>query len=266
VETVINGVRLYYREEGMRGAPPVVLVHGFPFSHAMWEPQIQALKGGYRVVAYDVRGLGRSGSGGGQATMDLLVDDLLGLMDHLGLGAAVLAGLSMGGYIALRAVEREPARVKALILADTRSEADGDEARRQRAAAIEDIEKRGLAGFAERFQKSVLAPASWSGPKPCVAAVAAMILGNDPVGVCTAARAILSRRSTTSVLSGIKVPALVLVGADDALTPPDCARSLAQAIPGAELAVIPEAGHLSSLENPREFNRLLLDFLRRVPR
>lgn len=266
MEAGINGVRHFYRDEGPRAGMPVVLIHGFPLSHAMWEPQIESLAGEVRVVAYDVRGLGGSGAGDGQTTMEVLVDDLLGLLDRLGLGEAVLCGLSMGGYIALRAVEREPARVRALVLADTRSAADADEAKLSRAAAIQAIKKHGLAPFAEDFVKKIFAPATVAESRPCVAAIRDIIVRNDPVGVCGAALALLSRTDTTPALPGIKAPSLVLVGEHDALTPPAGAQALAAAIPGAKLAVIPGAGHMSNLENPVDFNRRLAGFLRRLPR
>jgi 3-oxoadipate enol-lactonase len=153
-----------------------------------------------------------------------------------------------------------------LVLADTRSEADNDQSKLGRAAAIQAIKKSGLVPFADDFVKRVFAAKTLAEARPCVAAVRAMIVGQEPLGVCAAALAMLSRTDTTPVLDKMKVPALVLVGEQDALTPPACARALAAAIPGAAWASIPDAGHLSSLENPAEFNRLLLGFLRRLPR
>lgn len=266
VQARINGTRLFYRDEGPRKGLPVVLIHAFPLCHAMWEPQVAALRRGFRVVSYDIRGLGRSAAGDGQSTMELLVDDLAALLDRLELPAAVLCGLSLGGYIALRFAQREPARVRGLVLADTRSQADSDEAKLSRAAAMRAIKAEGLAPFARGFVPKLFAPATLAGAEPCVAEVAAMIRRSRPLGVCSALLAMLSRTDTTPALPGLQVPCLVLAGESDVLTPPAGARTLAAAIPKAEFAVIPGAGHLSSLENPSRFNRCLLDLLRRIPR
>lgn len=255
----------FFLDQGPRSGLPVVLIHGFPFDHSMWEPQVQALKDRYRVVTYDARGLGRTPLLETPGTMDGLVDDLIILLDLLGIPAAVLCGLSMGGYIALRAAERAPRRILGLVLADTRSEADTEQGRQARLAAIKGIEERGLQPFAEDFVKKVFAPQTLSRNKPCVESIRGAILRNDPRGVCFASRAIMSRTDTTPILSQIKVPALVMTGEHDGLTPPAVGRAMADAIPGARFVGIPDAGHLSSLENPAVFNKHLLDFLSGLP-
>ena len=134
MKAVVNGGEVFYVERGISDAAPIVLIHGFPFSHEMWEPQIEVLQKRFRVIAYDLRGHGKSGVGDGQYTLEFFVDDLLGLLGHLKIERAVLCGLSMGGYIALRAVERNPERVRSLILADTQSKADSNEAKLKRAS------------------------------------------------------------------------------------------------------------------------------------
>jgi len=251
----------YFKDQGPRSGLPVVLIHGYPFDHSMWEPQVHALKDRYRVVTYDVRGLGRSPAGGAPPSMEGLVDDLLILLDLLGIPAAVLCGLSMGGYIALRAAERAPRRILGLVLADTRSEADTEQGRQGRLANIRQIEEEGLARVAEESLKKVFAPGTLARNAPCVDLIRRTILKNDPGGVCSAARAIMSRADTTPVLVKIAVPSLVLCGEHDGLTPPAVGRAMADAIPGARFALVPDAGHLSSLENPAAFNKHLLDFL-----
>ncbi|MDD5628529.1 MAG: alpha/beta fold hydrolase [Elusimicrobia bacterium] len=248
-------------DSGPREGLPVVFIHGFPFDHSMWEPQVRALEHRYRAIAYDVRGLGRSPVGGASAAMETLVDDLIRLLDGLSIPEAALCGLSMGGYIALRAAEREPARVKALILADTRSQADTETARQNRAAAISSIDQDGLQPFARDFVKKMFSPQALAANAPCVAAARSAILRNQPAGVCFAARAIMSRSDTTPALPRIRVPALVLAGEHDSLTPPLEGQAMAAAIPGARFCLIPGAGHLSSVEAPARFNRLLADFL-----
>ncbi|MCX5795159.1 MAG: alpha/beta fold hydrolase [Elusimicrobia bacterium] len=256
---------LFFRDEGPRSGLSIVLIHGFPFDHTMWRPQVQALKNHFRVVTYDVRGLGRSPLAGASATMESYVDDLFGLLDLLGLPAVALCGLSMGGYIALRAAERAPQRLQALILADTRSGADTEQARDNRIASIRGIEKDGLKPFADEFIKKAFAPRTLAENRPCVTFIRDTILRSDPQGVCASAAAIMSRTDTTPALARIRVPTLVVGGEDDALTPPASCQALASAIPGARFARIPDAGHLSSIENPRAFNRQMLEFLRSLP-
>ncbi|MCH7865447.1 MAG: alpha/beta fold hydrolase [Proteobacteria bacterium] len=132
----INGHRLNYREQGPPDGLPVVFIHGFPFNHRTWDPQLKALPDNCRGVAYDVRGHGESDVGDGQYSVEFFVDDLLGLMDHLAIEQAVVCGLSMGGYIALRALERHPNRFQGLVLCDTRSTPDTDQVRVERARPV----------------------------------------------------------------------------------------------------------------------------------
>src|SRR5260370_36295676 len=160
MEARVNGLNFFYTDSGKPSHPPILFVHGFPFSHAMWEVQVELLKTDHRVMTYDLRGHGKSDAGDGQYLLEFFVDDLIGLLDHLELEKVTLCGLSMGGYIALRAIERNPERVKALILCDTRSEADSNEAKLKRAASIKTVKKEGVNTFAEGFLKAVFAPQS----------------------------------------------------------------------------------------------------------
>lgn len=261
----INGLRLHVLEAGQRaappGAPPLVLLHAFPLSSAMWVPQIEALRHAWRILAPDVRGLGQSEAGDGQHPLEFFVDDLLALLDHLCVERAVLCGLSMGGYIALRLHERAPERVAALVLADTRSEADTDEAKLRRAAAIRSVKTDGVAAFAKRFLPTALAPATLASRPELVAEAERLISANSPRGIAGALLALATRTDTTASLSRIGVPTLLLVGEDDALTPPSLMQAMHRRIPGAVMHCIPAAGHLSNMENPEEFNRRLGAFL-----
>ena len=257
----INGHSLNYVVQGTEDGLPVVFIHGFPFSHRMWEPQLEALPHRYRAVAYDVRGHGDSEVGHGQYTVELFVDDLIGLLDHLAVDRAVVCGLSMGGYIALRAVERHPERFRGLVLCDTRSEADTDEARIKRAGTIAAVRSRGVEAFAEEFVKLVLASRTLTANTSVVQKVKDMITANDPLGICGTLLALAARTDTTPALPAMNLPALVLVGEHDALTPSADAQAMDQALPQANLHVIPNAAHMSNLENPAAFNERLLAFL-----
>lgn len=254
----------YYIDQGQREAMPVVLIHGFPLNHTMWAPQIAALPDKHRVIAYDIRGHGESDVGAGQYTMDLFSDDLITLLNHLKIEKVVLCGLSMGGYIALRTLERHPERVSALVLCDTRSEADSDEARGKRFAAMEAIKEKGVPLFAEGFSKSALAPETFVNHPAIVQSVKGMILKNSSLGICGALLAMAFRTDTTVSLSQIKIPTLIMVGEKDQLTPPAASLSMKEKIPHAQMVVIPGAGHLSNLENPTAFNLRLLSFLSEV--
>ena len=263
MKTISNGMGIHYVENGEFGAPPVVFIHGFPFSHAMWARQLEAVGRTHRAIAYDLRGHGASDVGDGQYTVEGHVDDLLLLLDHLGLARVTLIGLSMGGYIALRAVERAPARFGALVLCDTRSEADGNEAKLKRAAGAVAVKRDGAAAFAEGFVKAVFAPGTFKTRPEAVAAIRLIIENTAPLAIAGTLIALAGRTDTTASLAAIKVPTLVLCGEHDAVTPPDAARSLHEKIAGSELHLVPEAGHLANLENPDFFDAKLLDFLGR---
>jgi len=264
MKAVVNGGEIFYVDVGVSKATPIVLIHGFPFSHEMWDPQIEALQKRFRVIAYDLRGHGKSGVGDGQYTLEFFVDDLLALLDHLKIEKAVLCGLSMGGYIALRTVERNPGRVRGLILVDTQAKADCNEAKLKRAAAIKSVKANGVKAYAEGFVKSVFAPQTFANNKAAVEKIRRIIQSNSSLGICGALLALASRTETTEALSGIKVPTLILVGEHDALTPPSASQEMRNKIPNSEIHVIPNAAHMSNLENSKEFNKQLLDFLGRL--
>jgi 3-oxoadipate enol-lactonase len=257
----INDHAMNYLIKGPGDGLPVVFIHGFPFNQRMWEPQLAALPSRFRAIAYDVRGHGESGVGDGQYTVELFVDDLMGILDYLDVSRAVICGLSMGGYITLRAVERHPERFLGMILCDTRSEADTDEARLKRAATIQSVRAHGVRVFAEDFLKAVLAPQTLEAHPEVVEKVRDMIIGNNSLGICGTLLTLAARTDTTPSLPSMNLPALVLVGEHDALTPPDSARRLQANLPQAQLVVIPNAAHLSNLENPAAFNEALLSFL-----
>ncbi len=261
---MVNGVRIRYVDTGNAGASPLVLIHGFPLSHEMWTPQIDVLGDRYRVIAYDLRGHGKSDVGDGQYMLEFFVDDLIGLLDHLEIGKATLCGFSMGGYIALRAIERNPERFEALILCDTQARADTNEAKLKRAASIKLIKNEGVKPFAEGFVKSAFAPQSFVTKVNTIEIIKNMIQSNSSVGICGTLLALAGRTDTTAALSKIKVQTLIIVGEHDALTPPLLSREMHHEIPNSQLRIIENAGHLGNLEDPDEFNAQLLDFLRRA--
>lgn len=261
--TRVNGIDLSYDVAVAGDRPWVVLVHGFPFTRATWSAQVTALAEHFRVLTWDLRGLGGSELGPAPQPLETYVDDLLALLDEVGAERAGLCGLSMGGYIALRAVERAPRRFSALALADTRSEADGNEAKLARAAGIQARHR----GEVEAFVRGLLPKLLLRPEAPAGRALLAQMLGNDPAGMANALAAMQGRTDTTPALAGLALPTLVLVGSGDTLTPVAASEALAATIPGAALQVLADAGHVSNLEAPEAFTAALMDFFtRHAPR
>ena len=258
----IQGIAVF--TEGNRSAKPLVFIHGFPMDHSMWKPQTDYFSKTCFVVSYDVRGLGRSRAEDGQYTLESYVDDLFAVMDGLKIGKAVVCGLSMGGYIALRGMERQPERFSGLVLCDTRSEADSDEAKVKRAGTVGHLKKTGLAGFAQEFVKSVFSRKTLQTRPDFVEAAAGLIRKNSVTGVCGALLALAARTDTTRGLEKISVPTLVLVGQEDKITPPSAAEAMQKKIPGALLRAVPDASHFSNLDNPEVFNGFLDAFFRNI--
>jgi len=258
MRAAVNGIELAYDAEGPPGRPWVVLVHGFPFTRATWAAQAAALAKEYRVLTWDLRGLGESSLGPAPQPLESYVDDLLGLMDALGVTRAGLVGLSMGGYLALRAVERAQPRFWALALCDTRSEPDSDEGKLGRAAGIRALHRDGV----EPFVRGLLPKLLLRPEAPAGRALSEIMLRNGAAGMANALAAMQGRTDTTPSLAAIGIPSLVVVGSGDAITPPEVARSLAARIRGARLEVLEDAGHVSNLEAPEAFDAALSAFLR----
>ncbi len=257
----LNGTSLHVEDAGDPRGSPVVFVHGFPFSGAMWQPQVAAVSPRYRAVTYDLRGMGRSAVGDGQYTIEGHVDDLIALLDHLGSTSPVIVGLSMGGYVTLRAVERHPDRFRALVLCDTRSEADDDPGKLKRAAGVAGVKRDGSAAFAAAFVPAVFAPASLTANPEAVSLIRDTIAATPPLAIAGQLLAMAGRTDTTPSLGRIAAPTLILCGELDAVTPPALSQAMHERIPGSRLEIVPDAGHLSNLENPGYFNGCLLDFL-----
>lgn len=241
----------------------IVFIHGFPFDHTMWENQIEILAEDYFCVAYDLRGLGESFVGDGQYTLEFLVDDLFSIINELNLVKPILCGLSIGGYISLRAVERNQDQFSGLILCDTKSEADDNNAKLKRSAGINEINTEGLIKFIDQFVTNSFAEETPKLDEKLFLDTLFRSHRHDPIGVKGTFIAIMTRTDTTPFLPKIKIPTLVLGGSFDKATPPQVMRAMAEKIPNAEFAVIPFAGHISPLENPDCVNDLIVGFLKR---
>lgn len=255
----VGSLRLAWDDAGQ--GLPVVLLHAFPLNRRMWAQQREDLARRYRVITPDFRGHGESEVAVEDSTMERLAEDVRGLLDALGIERVVLGGLSMGGYVAFAFCRRYAARVAALVLADTRAGADTEEGRRGRCELAAVAEKEGSGAVAERMLPKLLGATTQKNRPEVVAAVREMILSTSPAGIARALRGMAARLDSFDLLPRIGCPTLVLVGEEDVLTPPSEAKTLAKAIPGAQLEVIPAAGHLSNLEQPERFAQLVGDFL-----
>lgn len=256
-----NGINVSYLEEGSPNGNPLIFIHGFPFNKKMWKKQLSALKETHRCIAYDVRGHGESERGVAQFSIPQFADDLFFFMDALKIEKALIVGLSMGGYIALHAIEKQPGRIAGLVLCDTQCAADSDEAREKRKKTIAFIQKNGLAVYAEESLKNLFAPASFTTKKDEVTFIKNTILKTPAENICFTLQALADRKETCSSLPQIKVPVYILVGKEDKITSPEVARKMQALINDSSLHIIEGAGHLSNLENPEEFNKQLKTFL-----
>jgi len=243
--------------------PVVVLLHGFPLNRSMWAEQVSEIGSMYRVIAPDLRGHGETAAPEGVYTIDDMADDVVELLDALQLWEPiVLGGLSMGGYVALSLVTRFPERVRALMLLDTRATSDSPEAAANREQLARKTESTGSTEpVIAAFLPKLLGEAKREGHPERVAAVREMMKRTPTRALAGALRGMAIRPDRSSELSQIKVPTLVLVGADDGITPPEEMRSLADQLPRARFVIIPDAGHLAPMENADATNKEILAFL-----
>jgi len=252
---------LHYLDAGS-GNDVVLLLHAFPLSSAMWEPQVKALSARFRVIAPDYRGLGKSRPAPDVSGMALLAGDVLTLLRGLGIRRASVAGCSMGGYLAFELYRRTPELFRALALCDTRAGADTVEGRQNRETFARNALEKGLSWVADDFCPKLLRP----GPDPEVLArVKALAAEGTPEGVAAAQRGMGRRKDSVPTLSRIQVPTLVLVGEQDQLTPVAEAKSMQAGIPGSRLCIVSGAGHLPNLEAPAVVNQQLGAFFAAAP-
>lgn len=253
----VNGVRLSYSDTGA-GNKTLVLVHAFPLNKNMWKEQVEKMKDRFRVITYDIRGFGDSEPGSETASIDLFASDLLALIDKLDISKPVVCGLSMGGYILLNAVSRAPGKFGGVIFADTQCIADSDEARDKRYKTIEKIRDGEFDDFAEEFSSSMV-------EDPHIQKkVKEMVKSNSAEVVSAALRAMATRRESCTALKQLSLPALVIYGSKDNVTPASQSELLFNAIAGSKLSVIENAGHLSNLEKTIEFNKEIEAFMERL--
>jgi 3-oxoadipate enol-lactonase len=246
---------------------PVLLLHGFPLDHSMWDNQIESLSKTYRVIAPDLRGFGGSQVTHGVATMDQMADDVAALLDALEVNErVVLCGLSMGGYVAFEFWRKYLKRLRALVLCDTRAAADAPEVAEGRHDLADKILAEGNAPLADGLIPKLFAPATLQLHSSMTAIQRERILTTSTTGAAAALRGMAVRNDMRRVLNYIELPTLVVVGEHDAISSVEEMRSIAGAMPHAQFAVIPHAGHMTPLENPEAFQAAIEPFLEQLVR
>jgi pimeloyl-ACP methyl ester carboxylesterase len=250
---------LHYKLLTGGGSDNIMFLHGFPLTGRSWSAQEALIDDFASILIPDLPGFGKSDASTSGLSMDLIADELFALMDSLGWKSCIWAGLSMGGYITLRAYERDPSRFDDMVLIDTKSASDTDAGRIGRSDAIRSLRMGGIEPFAEGFVKKVVGP---NCDQHTIDGITSIILENEPIALERALIAMAARTDTTGTLNHCKVPVGFIVGEHDKLTPPDVMREMADITQSKQFHVIPGAGHLSAIENPQAFNAALLACVR----
>ena len=261
MRATINQLNLAYTDEG--SGPAVLLIHGFPLCRAMWQPQIAALvTAGFRVVAPDLRGFGESEAPTEGYSMEAFADDIAALMTYLGIGRAVVGGMSMGGYVLLNLLERHPDKIAGAAFLLTRCNAD-DEAGKARRKDLAEKVRGGQRHLVENaFTEVLFAPQTAQHQPQLVEKVVSWMQATPAAGMAGALLAMGERPDYCGRRPGFRTPALVLGGELDKIVPPDTLAAFANALPNSSRCIIPAAGHMANLENPDAFNACLLNFVR----
>jgi 3-oxoadipate enol-lactonase len=260
----LNGIRIYWREDG--AGEPIVFLHAFPLSARMWDAQLSALPAGWRGIAPDLRGFGRTTAGtAGPHSMELMAEDVVALLDHLNLRHAVFCGLSMGGYVAFALLRKHPDRVRGLILANTRAAADTAESKQSRAELAARVRAQGTRAVVEAMLSKLLSDHAQADRPELVSELQQLMMANQPEQVARALEGIAERPAAEDLFAGIHVPVLVIHSDEDAIIPTGEAQIMARGIRGARLQMVHDAGHISNLEHPAVFSSYIADFLQHLP-
>jgi len=259
MHTVSRDAELFF--EVLGDGPPVVLLHPFPVHHAFWLPAADLLASRYHLIVPDLRGHGDSTAGEGPATMEKHAADLARVCDAAGAGRAVFAGVSLGGYILMEFWRRHPQRVSALILANTRAQADTEEGRAARLKSADDAELHGAEPFFDGMVPKLIGETTRTNRPDLVASARKMMRKMSVPGLAAVQRGMAQRPDSVATLKTVNLPTLILAGAEDTLTPVADATLMQQAIPGSRMEVLPQAGHYAVFEQPEAAGRIIRGFL-----
>ncbi len=240
----------------------LLFVHGFPLDHTMWAEQLEYFQRGYRVIAPDLRGFGKSGGAEEIVTMEQFADDLAALLDALNIEKPVtLCGLSMGGYIAFQFALKYPGRLTRLVLCDTRAAADSQEVQMNREVVASQVIEEGTQFLVEGMIEKLFAEMTAQTRPEVIKRIREVISSSSPVAVAAASRGMAQRIDMQLHLEQFEMPALILCGSEDAITPPEEMEKFSRKMPRAKFHTIPGAGHLAPLEKPELVNNLIQEFL-----
>jgi pimeloyl-ACP methyl ester carboxylesterase len=263
MEIQLHDFRMEYEDQGL--GIPVLLIHGYPLNHTLWDPQIQDLQKVARILAPDLRGFGGSDPLRGAYNMELLAQDCHELLNDLGIKQpVVVGGLSMGGYVAFAFYRLFPERVAAMLLTATRARPDSAEAKAGRDKNIELALEGGAPAIAGPMLTKLLSPNTYAQKPELVAAVRDIMESCSVEGIVGALTGMRDRPDSTPTLATIDKPVLILHGADDQIIPVEEAQAMQVAIPGSHLEIIPDAGHLPNLEQPDLFNQAAASFVQSI--
>lgn len=260
----INDVQMHWQEAG--SGEPLVLIHGFPFDARMWQQQLAHPKDGWRYIAPDLRGFGHTQLGNArELSMDVFADDVVALLDHLGIDQAVIAGLSMGGYVALSLAMRHPDRVRALVLVATRAGADNEEARTNRNALAAKTRAEGSRAAADAMLPKLVSAHTRMKYPQVVEGIEALALAQPPEAVALALEGMAGRTDYRDDLAKVDFSTLVIRGEQDEIIAAADMEQIARTVRGARHEMIALSGHLPPLEAPDVFNKILGQFLGQLP-
>ncbi|MFD6097814.1 alpha/beta fold hydrolase [Nocardiopsis flavescens] len=258
----MRGIDVHYVDRGV--GYPLLFVHGHPFDHTLWEPQVRALAGrGFRVIAPDLRGYGRSSVVPGATTMDDFARDQAALLEYLGLDAVGLVGASLGGQVALELCRLFPDRVDSLILSATDPHAETEQGRASRRAVAARLCAQGMRSYADEMLVGMMTAANVRALPAVADHVRAMMYAAPPEGAAAALRGRAERLDQLPLLRRISAPTLLVAGREDVFTPPGLAEAMHVRIPDSTVEIVEGAGHLPNLERPERFNEVLRRFLER---
>jgi pimeloyl-ACP methyl ester carboxylesterase len=264
LHTTVNGISVAYLDQGNKEDISIVFVHGFPLDKSMWSEQLHFFSGKFRTIAYDIRGFGESEKGSEKLSIDLFAEDLNQFIDALSLQKVVLCGFSMGGYIVLNAMQKFPEKIMGLVLADTQCHADTKEVRAKRMKTCESIRSGSLSLFADEMLTSLMQKRDDGKKSKDLIALRSVIENTSEDVLCDALIAMADREASCHALKDIEIPTLILVGEEDSITPIEKSEIMNSKIPGSTLLVIPDAKHLSNIDNPADFNTHLAGLLKEL--
>jgi 3-oxoadipate enol-lactonase len=250
--------------EVLGSGPPVVLLHPFPANHELWKPAVQVVLSCYRVILPDLRGHGDSAAGEGPATMEKHAADIARVLEHEEVGRAAFVGASIGGYVLFEFWRKHRERVEALMLLNTKAQADTSEARAGRLQAAADVMERGTEPFFENMIPKLIGKTTRDARPDLVDGALRMMRKMSPAGVASVQRGMAERPDSVETLKTIDVPTVLVTGDEDSLTSAPEAELMRQNIAGSQLRVVAKAGHYSPWEQPEEVGKLLRQFLDRV--